>query len=216
MSTTICLMLKAPRAGTVKTRLAKTIGAEEACFVYRRLAEHQVAQIPETCALEIHYAPAEARDEMHAWLGAHVFIEQPGGDLGNRLRHAMAGAFARGAGGVFLIAGDCPCVTRAVILEAETLLKTHDAVIGPADDGGYYLLAMKAPQSRLLEEITWSTEVVFQETMARVAELGLHCAVLPSFPDIDDREGWEAARRKHKFFAKWPTAIRGDRRERAG
>jgi rSAM/selenodomain-associated transferase 1 len=194
MLPTICLMLKAPRPGTVKTRLAKDIGDEAACGVFRQLVEHQLAQISAEWPVEIHYAPREARPEMEAWLGnRYVYLPQPEGHLGNRLHHAMEGAFARGAQGVILLGGDCPEVTGAVLRETAAKLAEYEVVIGPATDGGYYLMAIRQSQPRLLEDIDWSTEKVFGQTMERVRELGLSSIALAPFSDVDDLSSWNQA-----------------------
>jgi rSAM/selenodomain-associated transferase 1 len=191
---TICLMLKAPRPAQVKTRLACQIGIDEACDVYRRLVRHQLAQIPAGWPVEIHYAPEEARDEMRAWLGArYVYIHQPEGDFGHRLKEAMNGAFARGAQGVLLLGGDCPYVTAELLHEAAEKLREHDVVLGPAEDGGYYLLATKSARPSLFQQIDWSTERVFGQTTERVGEAQLTLACLATFSDVDDLESWKKA-----------------------
>jgi rSAM/selenodomain-associated transferase 1 len=196
----VCLMLKAPRAGTVKTRLALDLGPEKACEVYRGLVDHQWGQLSgRSC--EIHYAPADALPVMRAWLGpAACYFPQPEGDLGDRLCSAMLGAFARGAARVIFLGGDCPDVTGCIIGEAERLLQSHAAVIGPAEDGGYYLLGVNAPDARLFDCIDWSTEKVFSQTMARVRELGLSCGQLPRLADVDDLASLQAAQARHEFL----------------
>ncbi len=164
------------------------------------MVEHQWTQVKQW-PCEVHFAPKESLPVMQSWLGAAaVCIPQPEGDLGDRLRFAMQGAFARGASSVFLIGGDCPSVTAAVLDEAERLLHSHAVVIGPASDGGYYLLGMRAPHDRLFEEIEWSTETVFDRTMDRVNELRLTHARLPVFSDVDDLPSLEAARAEHAFL----------------
>jgi rSAM/selenodomain-associated transferase 1 len=194
MLPTICVMLKAPRAGEVKTRLGREIGQEEACQAYRRLAEHQLAHIGAEWPVEIHYAPAGGLDEMRAWLGfGYTYVAQCEGDLGDRLRCAMLGAFERKAAGVIVIGGDCPYVRNEILNETAQRLETHDAVIGPAEDGGYYLLAMNRAEPRLFEKIDWSTEKVFGQTMDWMRKLPLSCAVLPTFSDVDDLACWRKA-----------------------
>jgi rSAM/selenodomain-associated transferase 1 len=197
---TVCLMLKAPNAGKVKTRLAESIGSTEACRIYQLMVDYLWNQVKEW-PCEIHFSPPESLPLMRSWLGeTAVYILQPEGDLGDRLRFAMQGAFDRGASSVFLIGGDCLEVTAAVLDEAEKLLQSHAVVIGPATDGGYYLIGMKSPQDRLFEEIEWSTETVFHRTMERVKERGLSCAILPTFSDVDDLASLESARVQHEFL----------------
>ena len=110
---TLCLMLKAPRPGFVKTRLAADLGDEAAEQVYRRLVEHQAAQVPPDWRVEVHFAPADAVSEMRDWLCPHLpesaeFFPQADGDLGARLRAALAGTLARGAQHVLFAGGDLP------------------------------------------------------------------------------------------------------------
>jgi rSAM/selenodomain-associated transferase 1 len=194
-------MLKAPTPGTVKTRLGREIGPDEACVIYRRLVERQVSHIVAPQGLEIHYSPSGQREQMRSWLGlSRVYVDQVEGDLGDRLRHAMEGAFARGAQAVVLLGGDCPDVTETVIDAAVTQLESHDIVIGPAADGGYYLIAMKAPCARLFEEIDWSTEKVLRQTLLRVREMSLGWTLLPVFSDIDDLASLQEARATHAFL----------------
>jgi glycosyltransferase A (GT-A) superfamily protein (DUF2064 family) len=103
------LILKAPRVGEVKTRLARSMGAERATRIYRALVEHQLVQIPASWRTVIHFAPSNAEAEMHSWLGEKfplnrpVFVPQPNGDLGSRLISAMNHGFASGADFVFFL-----------------------------------------------------------------------------------------------------------------
>jgi rSAM/selenodomain-associated transferase 1 len=194
MRPTICVMLKAPRPGEVKTRLGREIGQEESCRAYRQLAEHQLDQIAPGWPIEIHYAPAEALVEMQSWLGlGYTYIAQCEGDLGDRLRAAMLGAFDRGAAGVLIIGGDCPYITGKILEETTRHLLSHDVVIGPAEDGGYYLLATQSAQPRLFEKIDWSTERVFGQTMNWLRRLNLSSAILPTLSDVDDLACWKKA-----------------------
>ena len=106
------IFLKAPQPGTVKTRLAATIGAERACAVYRRMAEMQVAEAKRfTDSVGIHFAPRSAEVEMRNWLGATLeYFTQSDGGLGARMVQAVADAFRRGAQRVALLGGDCPAL----------------------------------------------------------------------------------------------------------
>lgn len=183
----VIAMLKAPRAGWVKTRLAHEIGAEAAAAVYRRLVEHQLVSIPREWRVEIHYAPSDAKAEMQAWLGAHhEYHAQSGRDLGERLVHAIAGAFERGAVGLLVIGGDCPTLDAATLHDAWAALKSAEVVIGPALDGGYYLIGLRRPAPELFAEIPWSSPRVFAVTMQRVHAIGLSSALLPAKEDVDD------------------------------
>ena len=196
-------MLKAPVPGLVKTRLAASLGEERACQIYRLMVERVFAEVPAHWRIEVHGAPPEKLDVLAAWLGARAaYRPQCGGDLGARLIHASASAFAAGAESVVLLGGDCPWQTRAFFQEAETALAAHDLVIGPARDGGYTLLAAKTLHCELFEGIAWSTASVFAETLARTLSLGLRVALLDPLEDVDDVAAWQAAR--IGFFPDFP------------
>ena len=136
--TNVALILKATRPGEVKTRLASSIGTQRATRVYRVLVEHQLAQIPASWRIAIHFAPSDAEAEMRTWLESLSprgtdFVAQPDGDLGVRLISAMDYGFALGADLVFFLGGDCPGITRSYLEEAEAaLLKATWSLQGPS------------------------------------------------------------------------------------
>jgi rSAM/selenodomain-associated transferase 1 len=182
-------MLKAPVPGLVKTRLAAALGAEEARRIYRRMVERVWA----------HGTPSGELYLLRAWLGPRArYVPQADGDLGARLTHATAAAFAAGAESVVLLGGDCPGQTHAFFQAAESALAAHDVVIGPARDGGYTLLALRQPQPGLFRDIAWSTGSVLTETLARAASLGLRVALLDPLEDVDDLASWQRA--QSEFF----------------
>ena len=198
---TVCLMLKAPEAGQVKTRLGKEIGMAAACNIYRRLAEHQLAQLPTWCHLEIHYSPATAGEQMKAWLGKDLtYFAQTDGNLGDRLRLAARDVFEREARAVLFLGGDCPDVTTPVLEKATAQLESHDVVLGPATDGGYYLIAMKRGYPRLFDQIDWSTDRVLAQTKERIEELGLRSSLLTPHSDVDDLASLRLAQKTHAFL----------------
>lgn len=185
-------MLKAPRPGTVKTRLALEVGASAAATIYRRLVEHQMLAIPRGWQVEVHFSPIDAAGEMRSWLGgAHDYHPQLGEDLGERLTHAIAGAFARGGKRVIVIGGDCPGLDEMTLGAASRALDTADVVIGPALDGGYYLIGLKRPAAELFRGIAWSSPTVLESTLSRLREAGLSYARLPAKEDVDDLTSWE-------------------------
>ena len=118
-----CLMLKAPRPGYVKTRLARETGNEGAARIYRRLVEYQMGCLPANWRIEVHFAPADAETEMRSWLGAGARYEpQSTGDLGDRMRGAMFSAFGRGAAAVIFLGGDCPYADGEILSGASGAL----------------------------------------------------------------------------------------------
>jgi uncharacterized protein len=194
--TNVAILLKAPRPGQVKTRLASSIGAERATRVYRALVEHQLAQVPASWRIAIHFAPADAEAEMRGWLerlssrGIN-FRPQPDGDLGVRLISAMDHGFASGADLVFFLGGDCPGITSSYLEEAEAALAKIDMVIAEALDGGYVLLGLRKPMAAVFEAIPWSSEAVFAATLGQARAAGLSYQCLSPLEDIDDLESYQ-------------------------
>lgn len=189
-SPVVILMLKAPRVGTVKTRLGAQIGHEAATKIYRILVEHQVASTPPDWQTEVHFSPADASDEMQRWLGSKlIYFPQSDGDLGRRLARAVAGAFERGARSVIVVGGDCPALDEGCLRQTSEELGRVDVVVGPAVDGGYYLIALRRPVPGLFEDIPWSTENVLVTSLLRITEAGLQHALLEPKEDVDDLAG---------------------------
>jgi uncharacterized protein len=189
----ICMILKAPRLGTVKTRLAEEVGAERATAIYRVLVEHQAKAIPLSWHVSVHFAPTDAAEEMPMWLASYLpentrFVPQCEGDLGQRLRSAVAAEFQGGAQRVFLIGGDCPGISRDYFGDADEALNESDLVIAPAYDGGYVLLGLKSHHPSLFENIAWSTPAVLDQTLAAARALLVRVRLLPTLEDIDDAE----------------------------
>lgn len=187
----LIVFLKAPRPGTVKTRLAQTIGAVEAAVAYCRLVETVLGQLSSLPSIELRFAPDEAGAEVDPWLrpGWNA-VAQGGGDLGERLTRAFAEAFACGASRVVIIGSDCPEVSAEDVQAAWTALAQHDLVLGPAEDGGYWLIGLRAPEPRLFAGIHWSTRTVRQETLAQAQAAGLSHTLLRSLHDVDTEADW--------------------------
>ena len=204
---TLVLLLKAPRLGEVKTRLAAALGPARALAIYRQLAERQVRALPPVWPVTIHFTPADATTaaEMGAWLtplrhaesphSAPTYYPQPDGDLGVRLTAAFAHAFAAGAPSVIALGGDCPSLDSALLHRAADALAQPgtDAILGPAADGGYYLIGLRAPRAELFADIAWSTPAVLTETRARLRTARLRTIELPVLHDLDDAHDWHRA-----------------------
>jgi rSAM/selenodomain-associated transferase 1 len=137
------------------------------------------------------FAPSDALDQARAWLGHdHAYFPQSGGDLGERMELAFARVFAEGVMEAVLIGSDIPGLTVDVIHDAFTAFATHDAVIGPANDGGYYLIGFKKsmfPPS-IFRDMLWSTNSVFRETVERLRKAALSVFVMPECTDVDTVE----------------------------
>jgi rSAM/selenodomain-associated transferase 1 len=186
----LAVFVRHPRPGSVKTRLAASIGPEAAAGLYRALAEHVLEATAPSGEYErlVFFEPPEALPEMREWLPGVRLLAQRGGDLGARMSDAFARAFARGAGRVALVGTDAPGVSRETVKEALTALDTADLVIGPAEDGGYYLVALRTPRPRLFAGIAWGTPTVAGETRARATAAGLAVRDLAPRRDIDTAE----------------------------
>ncbi|RPI26250.1 MAG: glycosyltransferase [Acidobacteria bacterium] len=184
----LLVFAKKPIPGTVKTRLAKDIGDEEAARLYRLMAERTWSR---TAASGYDrwmvFEPPTEREAMQAWLpGAESYVPQVVGDLGVKLKAAFRQAFDAGARAVAVIATDTPEIAAADIHRTFALLETGcQAVMGPSTDGGYWLLALSRFEPGLFEEISWSTSAVAEQTRAMMARHGLRSAELRTLRDID-------------------------------
>ena len=183
----LLVFVKAPRPGEVKTRLAAEIGAAEAARVYREMAERVLAAtLPgDDYARLVFFAPPSARDEVARWLPSETLVAQQGEDLGRRMDAAFAEAFARGATRAALIGTDVPRLSRAHVAEALAALESRPVALGPATDGGYYLIALRQRRPELFEGIEWGTRSVRAATLERCAALGLEVHLLPPLSDVD-------------------------------
>lgn len=181
----LIIFVKAPRAGFVKTRLAALIGADTALETYQTLVEvllHSLRSIPE---VQLCFTPADAADEIAPWLrDGWTTASQADGGLGKRMHSAIADGLC-GARRVIIIGSDCPYVTPADIEKASEKLKDHDIVVGPANDGGYWLIGMNSAHPEVFEGINWSTESVLSETIDAAERAGCRLAKVRALSDID-------------------------------
>jgi len=188
-----CLILfsRYPQAGNTKTRLIPYLGPVNAANLQRRMTEHmaqQMRSLPGTIDLEVQFSGGRL-GQMRGWLG-HDFGYQPqvAGDLGTKLHRAFVDQFRMGKTRVVIIGSDCPEITTAHLKSAFRQLRTHDLVLGPAADGGYYLIGLSQPQPRLFQNIPWGTEDVFEQTCNVAAQLKLSLGTLEQLHDIDRPE----------------------------
>ncbi|MBL4574922.1 MAG: TIGR04282 family arsenosugar biosynthesis glycosyltransferase [Opitutaceae bacterium] len=196
--TTVVMMLRAPIAGEVKTRLAVSVGNEQALCIYRWLVERQIQEIPDDWDLVVYYTPAEKRELMEQWLGSSVVLTPQGkGGLGDRLHQAMETSFSQKRGKVIIIGGDCPGLTSAVLRDAGESLDAVDVVLGPAVDGGYTLIGMKGFHEELFADISWGSARVLEETIFRLKEGRHRFLVLGELEDVDDEASWRRAQQRY-------------------
>jgi rSAM/selenodomain-associated transferase 1 len=195
------VFLKAPRPGEAKTRLVPAIGPDAAAALYRALAEAVVERTrPRSGEYEriLFFTPPEARAELQAWLPGEALVAQEGADLGARMAAAFDACFARGAERAAIVGSDVPGLASEDVAAALDALADHDLALGPALDGGYYLIALGQPRPALFQGIAWGTASVLPATMERAAALGLTVRVLEPRRDVDTlddlRAEWERIR----------------------
>ncbi len=189
--TKVLLFAKAPRAGFVKTRLARDVGERRAVQLYRLVGEKVASSVARRYPMEIWYDPPDALEEMRSWLGDHNFQPQASGDLGARLRHAFEVHFADSSLPAVAIGADAPDLGASTIDSAARALQDVPVVLGPAVDGGYYLLGLTCPQPELFENIPWSTPNVCQITLDICKRLHLEVVKLGTLRDLDTADDLE-------------------------
>jgi rSAM/selenodomain-associated transferase 1 len=175
--------------GKVKTRLAAGVGEEQALEIYRQLLDKTHLALRDiSVSITTYFSEFIPDNPIHS---AENKLVQVGQDLGERMKNAFAENFELGIEKVVLIGTDCPSLEAIHLSHAFEALDQADLVLGPARDGGYYLIGMKRPADFLFEGITWSTELVLLQTLSLAAEQGLQTSLLPVLEDIDTLEDWE-------------------------
>jgi uncharacterized protein len=193
MAHTLLIFIKNPVPGTVKTRLAATVGDEAALHIYLQLLEKTRAvavRLPNARRMLFYSTAIELNDD---WPGD--FFEkqvQQGADLGARMSEAFRMAFATGATKAVIIGSDCPTLSEYHLEQAYEALHHNDCVIGPTPDGGYYLLGLSQHTPALFDNMAWSTETVRSETIHRLEQMGHSYYFLPLLSDIDTESDWLA------------------------
>jgi rSAM/selenodomain-associated transferase 1 len=190
----------------VKTRLAERLGPRSAARVYRRVAEAAAreAALLDRPGLErvAWIEPAWRTAEASRWLGPSFRCRAQGeGDLGARLAAAFGEAFESGSRRVVAIGSDCPDLGASLLGRAFDALGCHDAALGPAADGGYYLIGLARPLPEVFEGIPWSSAEVAAATLAILEEWRASVAVLPTLRDLDTFEDLEV------LTARWPELL---------
>jgi uncharacterized protein len=197
-------MAKAPRPGKVKTRLSPPLTSEQAaalniCFLRDTTENIQHVTEAGSSAGIVVYTPVGDEAAFDGLLPtAFRLLGQRGDGFGERLLHACEDLFACGFSAVCLIDSDSPTLPQEALSQAVSSLgRPGDRVVlGGSDDGGYYLIGMNRLHPRLFEQIDWSTERVFQQTLERASEIGLDVELLPAWYDIDDGATLERLRRE--------------------
>ncbi len=186
----LCVFTRFPVAGEAKTRLIPALGPEGAASLQREMTARTMQAARQSClqpgrTTEVHFTGTD-EPSMRDWLGPDVdYVAQADGDLGARMYFAVHRALKSRANRVVVIGTDCPELSEKHIRQAFALLHIHDAVIGPTEDGGYYLIGLNKPVADLFVDIDWGTETVFESTMRIAQSAQLNVGLLPKLSDVD-------------------------------
>ncbi len=191
MTPRVVLFARYPTPGQAKTRLIPTLGADGAAALHRRMTERALSTIRASgMPMEVRTTGAPLPG-FRAWLGSGPdLVDQGGGDLGARLLRAASPP-------VILIGADIPDLAPCHLLDAAAALHSCSAVVGPAQDGGYYLLGLRDPMPFLFDAMPWGTDQVLALTMQRLADRGITPALLEPLADLDRPED----------LARWPSLL---------
>ncbi len=195
----LIIFTRYPEPGKTKTRLIPALGPERAAILQQRMTEHtlaqaQLLQASSAIALEVRFTGGD-RYLMRSWLGTELAHRSQGeGNLGQRMTQAFQSAFRAGMQRVVIIGIDCPDLDAIILSKAFQELQQHDLVLGPATDGGYYLIGLRRFVPELFQDIAWSTDRVWQQTIAIAQQHHLSVGSLPPLDDVDRPEDlaiWE-------------------------
>ena len=187
----LLIFLRNPVPGSVKTRLAASVGDAKALEIYNKLIEHTVE------------ASRQVDTDIQLWYSSFVDQKdrfdgkrfrkrlQQGGDLGARMWVAFQEGFTEGYAKVAVIGSDCPDISPEILESAFSRLDENEVVLGPSEDGGYYLIGMSSRFPFLFQEMMWSTPDVLPETIRRLEERSISYGLLPELNDIDTVEDLE-------------------------
>jgi rSAM/selenodomain-associated transferase 1 len=190
----LAVIAKEPVAGLAKTRLVPALGEAGAARAATAMLADTLGAVRASGADPwLCFTPAEARERLGRLAPGFGLLAQAAGDLGDRLAACLADLLAAGAERVAIVGADTPQVPPASCRRAFALLDEADVVLGPALDGGYYLVAAKAARPELFVGVPMGTELVLTETLARAARCGLAVALLPPLRDLDRVEDLAAA-----------------------
>ncbi len=217
----LVIFTRYPEPGSTKTRMIPELGAEGAADLQRRMTNHLVSKVK--TLIKQRSLPVEIRFEggnerlMRQWLGASFTYRHQGqGDIGRRMERALADGFQDGYTSIVIIGSDIPDISSAIIHQAFEELEKNNLVLGPAGDGGYYLIGMQKAEEvkaypELFRAISWGTNKVLSQTMAAADQLGIGYALLNTLKDVDrpeDLKVWNRALRSEpNSTAKKPISI---------
>lgn len=201
METKLFIFLRFPEAGNVKTRLAKKVGIKKATKIYKRLAENTIKKIyplhRKKVEIVIAYTPKNKGNKVKKWINyPFTYYAQKGSNLGKRLSNAVKWGFQNKAKKIIIIGSDCPDLLASTISKAIRELSGNDIVLGPAFDGGYYLVGLNNNRNFLFKNIPWSTSKVLKRTLDKIKEAKLVYKLLPPKYDIDTFDDYMKLKKK--------------------
>lgn len=184
----LLLFVKNTELGKVKTRLAKTIGNEKALFIYKALLQHTRKTAVEVNAQrKVYYSTyIDSNDEFESdFFEKRIQVQD---DLGMKMYAAFKDSFGERADKVLLIGSDCYEINAKIIEDAFIALDKSDYVVGPAHDGGYYLIGMKTLNKSIFEDMVWSTSNVLLDTILEIKKQNKSYFLMPTLTDVDHEE----------------------------
>lgn len=190
MNRAIIIMTKAPVAGTVKTRLHPILSPEKCAELAAAFLLDAAGKAQTVCSKKIiAFSPSGKRDELKAFLQSeHLFIEQTGADLGERMFDAFEFAFEQNSDSVVMIGTDSPTFPADYIEQAFANLEKADAVLGKTTDGGFYLVGLRRLRKEIFENVEWSTAQTFEQTKRNFERLNYNLREIPPWYDVDNPE----------------------------
>jgi rSAM/selenodomain-associated transferase 1 len=199
----LVVVAKAPVPGGVKTRLLSHFSPAEAADLFRCFLQDRIKEMGQLKGIDlaVAFTPAGAKKTFARLTGnGFELFAQKGADLGQRLSNIFIDKLATGYDAVSIVDSDTPDLPGAIVEQAFKILMSGgvDAVYGPCDDGGYYLVGMRQPHPELFEDIPWSTEAVLNVTLKRADRLGIKTKLLPGWNDLDTFEDLIDFYKRHK------------------
>lgn len=201
MKCAVIIFVKFPEPGKVKTRLGKDLGYETAAKLYTTFVEDMLFNLDQSgLKLIISYDPFQPTEKYQEWLGDRTYFAQHGEDLGQRMYNALQAAFDLDYDACILTGSDLPDLEPELIHQAQKELEKAPACIGPAIDGGYYLIGFqkKYLTDSIFINMEWSTDRVLPETLSRLENININPAILAEHQDMDTMEDLERLRKNSK------------------
>ena len=200
-------MTRFPEPGKTKTRLIPALGPALAAALHHDLITHTLNIVQRSASqyqwrAQVRFFGGDEQQFREQFGTQLNYVPQSEGTLGDRMNAAVAAAFQDGAERVVVIGTDCPLLDESHLTTAFEHLAHHDVVIGPATDGGYYLIGMRKHLPPLFEDISWGTEIVLQQTLARAKSIGVSSKELTSLSDVDYMEDLIQCRKIEDTFGK--------------